>query len=266
MNIVKFPGVNLEFQFSKIAISIFGVNIYKYAICIVLGIVVALILCKLSKENYGVEFDFVVENFVIGIVFGIIGARLYFVIFNFKYYYKNVLEIFKIRDGGLAIYGGLIFGIISVMINCKIKKKDILNLLDYIVPYIAIAQCIGRFGNFFNVEAYGYETNSIFRMGINTLDGYKEVHPAFLYEAISTFLIFIILKNIQKKRKFKGEIFLLYLLFYSGIRTFIEGLRQDSLMLFNCRISQILSIIIFLVIGMILICRKLSNEKQLKYR
>lgn len=266
MNIVKFPGFNLEFQFSKIAFSILGIDIYKYALCIVFGIIVALILCRFSKEKYGVEFDFVVENFIIGMFFGIIGARLYFIIFNFEYYSKNILEIFQIRDGGLAIYGGLILGLIAVVINCKIRKKDILNFLDYIAPYIAIAQCFGRFGNFFNIEAYGYQTNSIFRMGIETVNGYIEVHPVFLYEAFSTFVIFILLKFIQKKRKFKGEIFLLYLAFYSIIRSLLEGLRTDSLMLFNWRISRILSIIIFLVTGILLSCRKLSNEKSLRCR
>lgn len=266
MNIVKFPGFNLEFVFSKVAFSVFGVNVYKYAVCIVLGILIALILCRISKEKYDVEFEFVIENFIIGVLFGVIGARLYFVIFNFDYYFKNIIEIFKIRDGGLAIYGGLIFGVIAVVINCKIKKKDILNLLDYTIPYVSIAQCIGRFGNFFNVEAYGYPTNSIFRMGIQTQNGYMEVHPTFIYEAISTFVIFILLKIFQKRRKFKGEIFLLYLLFYSGIRSILEGLRTDSLMLFNWRISQILSIAIFFISGTVLICRKLSDEKSLKSR
>ena len=238
MNIVKFPGLNLEFKFSKIAFSLFGINIYKYAVCIVLGILVALILCKISKQKYGIEYNFVLENFIIGMLFGIIGARIYFVLFNFNYFSKNVFEIFNIRNGGLAIYGGLILSGIAIMINCKIKKKDILNFLDYVIPYISIAQCIGRFGNFFNIEAYGYETNSILRMGIVKMGKYTEVHPVFLYEAIGTFIIFVILKNIQKKRKFKGEIILLYLIFYSGIRAVLENLRIDSLMLFNWRISR----------------------------
>lgn len=266
MNIVRFPGLNLEFKFSKIAFEIFGASVYKYAVCIVLGILIALVLCRIAKEKYDVEFEFVLENFIIGIFFGVIGARLYFVIFNLNYYSKNIIEILKIRDGGLAIYGGLIFGVIAVVTNCKIRRKDILNFLDYIIPYVAIAQCIGRFGNFFNVEAYGYQTNSIFRMGIQTLDGYIEVHPTFIYEAFATFVIFILLKIFQKRRKFKGEIFLLYLLFYSGIRSILEGLRTDSLMLFNYRISQILSIVIFFISLTVLICRKMSNEKTLKSR
>lgn len=266
MNIVTFPGLNLKFEFSPIAFHIFEIDVYKYAVCIVLGILVALILCKLSKEKYDVEFDFAVENLIIGIVFGVIGARLYFVLFKLDYYSQNLSKIFQIRDGGLAIYGGLILGAISIIINCKMKKQDVLNFFDYIVPYVAIAQCFGRFGNFFNIEAYGYETNFILRMGIKISNKYIEVHPVFLYEAISTFIIFLILKFVQKRRKFKGEITLLYLIFYSGIRSFLESLRTDSLMFFNCRISQILSIVIVFTGIILLICRKLSSKKSLKYR
>lgn len=264
MNIVKFSGLNLEFEFSKIAFSFLGIDIYKYAVCIVLGIIVALILSKFSKENYDISYDFVLENIILGMFFGIIGARLYFVLFNIEYYSQNLKEILIIRDGGLAIYGGLIFGTIAIIINCKIKKKDILNFLDYVVPFVAIAQCFGRFGNFFNIEAYGYETNSVFRMGIETVNGYMEVHPVFIYEAIATFLIFCILRIFQKKRKFKGEIFLLYLIFYSLIRVILEGMRADSLMLFNYRISQVLSVFIFLASVSVIMCRKMSYEKTLK--
>ena len=265
MNIVKFPGLNLEFEFSKIAFSVFGIEIYKYAVCIVLGIIIALILIKFSKEKYGIKYDFILENFIIGIFFGIIGARIYFILFNFKFYKSNILEIFNIRDGGLAIYGGLIFGAISIIINCKINKKDFLDMFDCIVPFVAIAQCVGRFGNFFNIEAYGYETKNILRMGIETIEGYKEVHPVFLYEAFFTLCIFIVLKMFQKKRKFKGEITLFYLVLYSLIRMFLEGLRIDSLMLFNWRISQLLSGLIFFTSLIVILCRKKSNEKPLKY-
>ncbi len=263
MSIVKFPGFNLEFEFSKIAFSIFGIDIYKYAICIVLGIVVAMFLCFIDKEKYDNDYNFVLECVIVAIFFGIIGARLYFVIFNLEYYSQNIIQIFNFRNGGLAIYGGLLFGAISIIVFCKISKKDILNFLDYIIPFVAIAQCIGRFGNFFNVEAYGYETTSIFRMGIHTLDGYKEVHPTFLYESICTFIIFLILNKIQKKRKFKGQILLLYFICYSTIRFFIEGLRTDSLMFYNLRISKVISLIVFGVSFMtyyIKIC-KIKNEK-----
>ena len=260
MNLVKFPGLNLEFEFSKIAFSIFGVSVYKYAVCIVLGVVVALILCKLAKEKFDIDYDFVLESTILAIIFGTIGARLYFVLFNLEYYSKHITEIFNFRSGGLAIYGGLIFGALAIIIYSKIRKKDILNFFDYIIPYVALAQCFGRFGNFFNVEAYGYETTSFIRMGIQTINGYREVHPTFLYEAVATFIIFIVLRLIQKKRNYKGQVLLWYALLYAFIRTFIEGLRTDSLMFFGCRVSQVLSIVILIASISIMICRRFCNK------
>ena len=248
MNLVRFPTFNLEFNFSQIAFYLFGVPIYKYAICIVIGIIIALVLAKTSKEKFDNKFEDVLEVIIYSIASGIIGARLYYVIFNFDYYLSSPLKILNFRDGGLAIYGGLIFGLITIFILCKIKKRDLLNFLDYIVPYVAIAQSIGRWGNFFNVEAYGKQTTSFLRMGIyENINTYIEVHPVFLYESIATFLIFLLLKYMQRKRKFNGEISLLFLILYSFIRFFLEGLRTDSLMLFNFRISQILSIFIFII-------------------
>lgn len=202
MSVITFPGLNLKFEVSKIAFSIFGISIYKYAVCIVLGILVALVLCKISKQKFEIKYEDVLMCTVLGLFFGIIGARLYYVIFNLEYYSQNVLEIFNLRNGGLAIYGGLIFGAIAIFIYCKFQKIKVLDLFDYVVPYIAIAQAIGRFGNFFNIEAYGESTTSLLRMGIQTNIGYIEVHPTFLYEAFATFMIFLILKICQKYRKF----------------------------------------------------------------
>lgn len=247
MELVKFPAFNLEIKFSKIAFYLFGIPIYKYAVCIVLGIIIALILARLSKEKFQNKFDDILELSLYSIIAGIVGARIYFVIFNLQYYLSSPFQILNFRDGGLAIYGGLIAGAIVALIYCKFKNINFLNCLDYIVPFVAIAQSIGRWGNFFNIEAYGETTKSIFRMGIQTINGYIEVHPVFLYESISTFFIFIFLKHRQKQRKFQGEIFLEYLMLYSFDRIFLEGVRTDSLMLFNFRISQILSIFIFIV-------------------
>lgn len=263
MNVVTFPGLNLSFEFSQIAFTMFGIPVYKYAVCIVLGILVALILCRLNKEKFNIDYEFILENTVFGIFVGAIGARLYYVIFNLEYYINNPNQILNFRNGGLAIYGGLIFGAIAIIINCRIQKKNILDFFDCIVPYVAIAQCIGRFGNFFNMEAYGYETTSIFRMGINTINGYNEVHPAFLYEAIANLIITIILLIFQRKRQYKGQILLLYISLYGLIRFFIEGIRTDSLMLFNFRISQILSIIILIVAVILLIINNIKIKSAL---
>ena len=261
MNLVKFPGLNINLKVPQIAFSVFGIEVYMYAICIVTGIIVAAILCNINKEKFENKFENILDIGIFSLFFGIIGARIYFIIFNLEYYLNNIKEVFNFRDGGLAIYGGLITGILTAIIICKIKKIDIWNVLDYVIPFVALAQAIGRWGNFFNVEAYGYETDIFLRMGIFTSDGYIEVHPTFLYESICTILIFFILRKLQKNRKFKGEIFLLYCILYSGIRFFIEGLRIDSLMFYNFRISQILSIIIFLIsIIMFYLTKKLSKK------
>ena len=246
MNIVRFPGLNLELNVPKIAFKLFGIDIYFYAICIVLGICIALILSKFSKEKFGIEYETVIENMVGAIIFGYIGARIYYVIFNLDKYIDDFTKIFNIRDGGLAIYGGIIFAGLYIFFKCKKSKINFLDFCDYIIPFVAIAQSIGRWGNFFNKEAYGSETSNIIRMGIYSISGkYLEVHPTFLYESICTFLIFLFLKKLQKNRKFKGQILYSYMILYSFIRIAIEALRVDSLMIGIFKISQILSVVFF---------------------
>lgn len=260
---ITFPNFGISLNINRIAFKIFGVNIYWYAICIVFAIILSVFLCCKSKEKYGIKSDFILETLSFAVIFGIIGARLYYVIFNLNYYLLNPLNIFKLRDGGLAIFGGLILGAAIVIIKCKINKVNLLDMLDLVSPFVALGQSIGRWGNFFNQEAYGTEIQNIFRMGIYTQNGYKEVHPTFLYESVCTLLIFFILKKMQKKRKFKGEISFLYLFMYSTVRIFIEGLRIDSLMLKNFRVSQILSVAICVVSGIML---SKSYIKSTKFR
>ena len=246
MDLIRFPGFNIEFNISRIAFVFFGINIYYYAIYIVLGMLIALILCKFSKQNFGIEFDNVIEIIFFSIILGYIGARAYYILFNLEYYFNNSNKIFNFRDGGLAIYGGIILAGIYIFLKCRKEKIIFLNFCDYIIPFVSLAQSIGRFGNFFNKEAYGYETKSIFRMGLyNNFGKYIEVHPAFLYESLGTFMIFIFLRILQKNRKFSGQILYAYIILYSFIRMFIEGIRIDSLMFGEFRISQILSVIFF---------------------
>lgn len=253
MNIVKFPGLKLELNVPKIAFELFGIDIYFYAICIVLGICIALILAKISKEKFGIKYDTLIEIMIGAIIFGYIGARIYYVIFNLNKYINNPIKIFNIRDGGLAIYGGIIFAGLYIFFKCRKSKIDFLDFCDYIIPFVAIAQSIGRWGNFFNKEAYGYETVSILRMGIYDISGkYLEVHPTFLYESICTFLIFLFLRKLQKNRKFKGQILYSYMICYSFVRIFIEALRTDSLMIGIFRISQILSVVFFVIFSYLL--------------
>ena len=247
MRVVMFPSIDLVLTFSNVAFTIFGIKVYKYAVLIVLGMLLGLLIMKFNKK-FDIKYDDVLENFIVGVVAGVIGARIYYVLFNFRAYADNLWDIFKIRDGGLAIYGGLIFGILAVVFNCKRKNINVLDFLDYTVPYIALVQCIGRWGNFFNVEAYGTETHNFFRMAIQTKDIlYQEVHPTFLYESFATLVIFCILMYKQNERDFKGQILVWYLGLYAFARFFIEGLRIDSLMLGPVRVSQALSGIIFVV-------------------
>ena len=247
MNIVKFPGLNVNIKFSKIAFKLFGILIYKYAVCIIVGVIVGLIICKINSEKHNIKFEEILEKFLISFLIGIIGARLYYIIFKFDYYKDDIIQIFNIRDGGLAIYGGLIFGLGALILSFKNNKKECFTFLDCIAPAIAIAQSIGRWGNFFNIEAYGSETTNILRMGIFENNKYIEVHPVFLYESLCTLVIFIILQYMQNNKKFDGQIFFMYLILYSFIRTLLEGLRIDSLLFFGFRVSRLLSIIIFIV-------------------
>ena len=261
---IYFPSLNLFFNINPIAFHVFGLNIYYYAVCIVGGMVLSLLLCYQSKEKFGVDFSFVLESLIIAIFVGVIGARIYYVVFHWKNSQISLLDLLNIRNGGLAIYGGLFAGGLVILERCRKFKVNCWDFFDYIAPFIALAQSIGRWGNFFNREAYGTETSNFFRMGISTLEGYKEVHPTFLYESMATMMIFIILRNLQKNRKFKGQIFYLYLFFYAGVRMIIEGLRSDSLMLANFRISQVLSIAIFVVSGIMLL-KKIKKYTDSKF-
>ena len=199
-----------------------------------------------------------------GIIFGILGARAYYVLFRLDYYITNPSQIIKIRDGGLAIYGAIIAIVIFVLIYCKIKKIKFLNLADYLIPYLALGQCFGRWGNFFNIEAYGSKTNYIFRMGVETASGYIEVHPVFLYESICDLIIFLILSLLKRKRKFEGQIFYLYFILYGFVRMFLEGLRTDSLWLGPLRVSQGLSVVLFIVFLIVYIVKSTKMIKEQK--
>ena len=244
----------------SIAFEIFGVPIYWYAILIVSSMVIALLWCKKQDGKFNIKFDDILDLAIIVLPISIICARLYYVMFSLDYYIKNPSEIFNIKNGGLAIYGGLIGGIIVILVFSKIKKLRVLDITDYIVPIIAFCQSIGRWGNYINIEAYGYETNLPIKMEVIENGIIKYVHPTFLYESICTMMIFIILSILSKKRKFSGEITYLYIICYSFIRFFIEGLRTDSLILFNFRISQILSLVLFVLFSCILMYNKKKNK------
>lgn len=262
MKEIVFPGLNLIFNINSIAISIREINIYWYAIFIVLAIIITLLFCKKDDGKYNIKFQTIIKISIIVIPISIICARIYYIIFKFEYYQKNLFQIFNIRNGGLAIYGAIIGGLFTIIIYCKKNKINTLDILDYIAPYIPLGQAIGRWGNFFNIEAYGIETTNIFRMGIIEKGKYIEVHPTFLYESICDFFIFIFLYLLRDKRKYKGELSYLYIILYSFIRYIIEGIRADSLMIGEIRVSQIVSIFLFILFSIIAIKQHIKNTSS----
>lgn len=259
MKTINFPGLGFKVTINEF-IQIGSIKIYLYAIFIIISFAIALYICKKKSGIYKIFFEDILQLGIFIIPISIIGARVYYVLFNLEFYVQKPIQIFNIRNGGLAIYGGIIGGIITCIIFCKIKKKSLLDLLDYIAPSLALGQAIGRWGNFINGEAYGIKTNFILRMGIIENYEYVEVHPTFLYESICDLIIFFILLYMQKKRKYKGQITYLYFVLYGLIRAIIENLRTDSLMIGNIRISQVLSIALFLIFGVILFYKKITER------
>ena len=249
---------------SNIAITIFGIDIYWYAILIVTAILIGILWSKIHDERFGIKFSDILDLIIFLIPISFICARLYYCIFSFDTFKNNLIEILNIRNGGLAIYGGIIGAVLTIMVFCKIKKINFLDLLDFLVPVLALGQSIGRWGNFFNKEAYGIETNSFLKMEIVENGITKYVHPAFLYESCVTFICFLILAYLSKNRKYKGQITLFYLVIYSFARMLIEGIRTDSLMFYNLRISQILSLAIFIIFGIILAWKEIKCRNQKK--
>lgn len=244
------------------AFEMFGIPVYWYAIFITASIALGVIWCRFHNGRYGIKFDKLLDLAIFMLPIAIICARLYYVAFTWDYFKNNPAEILQIKNGGLAIYGGIIGGVAVIIIFSIINKMKILDITDYIAPVVAFCQSIGRWGNYINIEAYGYETNWPIKMEIIEDGVTKYVHPTFLYESICTMLICILLCKLSKKRKFSGEITYTYIICYSFIRFFIEGLRTDSLMLYNCRISQILSLALFIVFSSILIYKK-NKQKQM---
>lgn len=265
MNPIVFPGLGLEINIDPVAVTIFGLSIYWYGIIIACGFLVGIIIATYESKRSQLNSDIIVDVVLIGTPSAIIGARLYYVFFNWSYYKNNLSEVFSIRSGGLAIYGAIIAALISTVIYCKIKKINVWKVFDVCAPGLIIAQSIGRWGNFVNREAYGRETTLPWRMEIFDAASQSRiaVHPTFLYESLWNLVGFLIIMFCRKKKKVDGEVFLLYAFWYGLGRAWIEGLRTDSLYFGSFRISQVLAILSVLVAGGILaFLRKNSAEEK----
>lgn len=244
INEISFPGLGLEFTINRAAFSVGGIDVYWYGIIIAAGMILAFIYgsrefkrCKLSQDD-------LLNMFLISVPVAIICARLYYVIFSFDQYRDNLLEIFDIRNGGIAVYGSLIGAAIVVVIYCLKKKINLGLVLDILAVGFLIGQAIGRWGNFVNGEAFGSATTLPWAMTIKSggVTYADSVHPTFLYESLWNALGVIILLILRKHKRFNGEIFCAYILWYGLGRFWIEGLRTDSLYLGNLRISQLVAL------------------------
>lgn len=253
---VSFPGLGIgEFSFDRVAFELFGKAIYWYGVIIMLGIVAAFVHALIRGKQEGVKTDDILDIGIFTVLFGVIGARLYYVVTTLDTHeYKNFMDVIAIWEGGLAIYGGIIAGCTAIVVTCLVKKINPLKLTDCAAPGVGLAQAIGRWGNFMNGEAYGYEVAEDhflypFRMGL--ISEYTEgdimryYHPTFLYESLWNLVGFTLITLLYRKKKFNGQITLMYFAWYGFGRFFIEGLRTDSLYVGPFRISQVVGLVCF---------------------
>ena len=242
-----------------IAFSVFGIDVAWYGIFISIGVLIGTIIAMKEANRRGLDEEILLDFLIWEIPFALIGARVYYVIFEWDMYKNNPIEVLNIRNGGLAIHGAIITAIIVAVIFTKVRKINFWTIADISSPSLILGQSIGRWGNYVNKEAHGGPTD--LPWGI-MIEGVK-VHPTFLYESIWNFLVFLfLLWYSKKKQKEKGEVFLLYLALYSFIRVFIEGLRTDSLMMGGIRVAQLVSII-GMVIPIIIFIRRRKNMDEI---
>ncbi len=259
MNKVGFPGLGIEaFEINSTAFTVFGYDIKWYGIIICLGMLLAYTYAWTRAKHEGIKTDDLLDLALALMIFGVMGARLYYIIFKldsfvavggnfFSNIWNTIVNMVSIHNGGLAIFGGIIAGFFTAMVVAKIKKIRFPILLDVLAPAVMIGQMVGRWGNFMNAEAYGGETTLPWRMSISKVlaGGFEttpiEVHPTFLYESLWNLIGFAIIAIFYKKKKFHGQWFCFYMAWYGLGRALIEGLRTDSLMIGPFRVSQLLA-------------------------
>ena len=261
-DLISFPGLGFEVEVNRIAFSLGSIEIYWYAVIIATGFMLAMLFAFKNAKRFGIDSDRIVDVIVFAMILGIVGARAYYVAFQWDMYKDNLVEIFNIRGGGLGFYGGIIGGMLGLAVGCKLRDQKILPFLDLAGGAVLIGQGIGRWGNFVNSEAFGCNTNLPWGMTSPKIAAYiarhseetmgavmdpnLPVHPTFLYESLWCALGLFVFCYVMKKRKFDGEMFLFYLGWNGFGRMLIEGLRTDSLMIGPFRISQLLGAIMFI--------------------
>ncbi len=266
---IAFPNLGIFIPELPKGITIGGFTIAFYGIIMAASMMAGLWIACLQAKRTGQNKETYMDFAIYGIIFSLIGARLYYVIFSWDAYKDDLLQIFNTRGGGMALYGSVIAGILTAIIYCRVKKYNFFLLADTAVAGLILGQVIGRYGNFFNREAFGEYTNGLFAMRLKvsevnpasitdmmrehmqTIDGvsYIQVHPTFLYESLWNVGVLILILVLIKKKKFNGEIFILYMVGYALGRVWIEGLRTDQLQIGSTGIavSQMLAGVIAVV-------------------
>ncbi len=277
--VVQFPKLNLDFNIRREALTIGTFSIYWYAVLIALGAVLGILYIMKNAKTVGLNSDKIVDVILAGLISGIVGARAYYVIFNLDNY-DTLWEMINLRDGGLGIYGGIILGLIAIIITCHFNKTKLMPMLDISIIGVLIGQAIGRWGNFVNQEAFGTNTNlpwgmysektaeylssvqwDLFKQGIE-VDPSLPVHPCFLYESIWCALGVLLGALYLKRRKFDGEVCLIFAGWYGLGRAFIESLRTDSLMIGPFRVSQLVGIIVAISCVTAIILIRINLKKK----
>ncbi len=275
---ISFPGLGIgDFDVDSVAFELFGRPVAWYGVIITIGMICAVIYTVFQSKKIGVTIDDIIDYALFTIPFGVIGARLYYVIFDNENTYETIFDVFNIAGGGLAIYGGIIAGTLTVLCVSLVKKINFFAIGDCVAPAVLLAQGIGRWGNFMNGEAFGAETDWFCRMGLKNVITYHTfgvsemvyVHPTFLYESLWNLLgvlcVYLFAKKIGKK--YDGQLILLTFGWYGFGRFFIEGLRTDSLYIgqTGIRVSQGLGALIFLVFAGLLIYFAIKKPKRPLY-
>ncbi|MBO7292585.1 MAG: prolipoprotein diacylglyceryl transferase [Clostridia bacterium] len=264
---VSFPGLGIpEIRLNSVAFTIFGHPVAWYGIIITFGIVLAALYVLYRAKQEGISADDILDLGVYLVLFSVLGARLFYVLTSLDEF-DSFLDVFKIWNGGLAIYGAIIAGALTIFVYCRLRKRNFYQFLDMVAPAVMLGQTIGRWGNFMNGEAHGGITEIFCRMGLRYSE-YGQAfyyHPTFLYESIWNLTGFILINIFYKRKRYNGQVVLLYLTWYGFGRMFIEQLRTDSLYLFAevwfLKISSLIGLFSFLIFGGILLYHAVKGTR-----